>query len=147
MLTVDEARGLVRERVRPVRERESVPVAFALGRMLAGPVTAERADPPFDKSMMDGFAVRSADLTRGGVELELVGEARAGLAFEGRVGPGETVRIMTGTLSLTGRCGELQVLNSISPRFLPVCGRHRGVARRPRSVPAAPPSGYRYSPV
>jgi molybdopterin molybdotransferase len=46
---------------------------------------------------MDGYAVRSEDLSADGeVSLKLIGTSFAGVLFEGAVGPGECVRIMTG---------------------------------------------------
>ena len=61
MISVDEARALVRERAQPIAEAETVPLAVAAGRVLAEPVRADRDDPPFDRAQMDGYAVRSAD--------------------------------------------------------------------------------------
>lgn len=83
----------------PVAER--VPLAEAGGRVLAAPVVAPIALPPFDNSAMDGFAVR-ADDTRAAsetapVELRLVGEIPAGQAFNGELHPGECARIFTGS--------------------------------------------------
>jgi molybdopterin molybdotransferase len=44
---------------------------------------------------MDGYALRGADASDGAI-LTVIGEAPAGRAFSGRIGPGETVRIFTG---------------------------------------------------
>jgi len=74
---------------------ERVALAEAAGRVLAEDVIAGRAQPPFAASAMDGYAVRSADLGDGAA-FRLIGEAPAGRAFTGAVGPGETVRIFTG---------------------------------------------------
>ncbi len=74
---------------------ESVALSEAAGRVLARDVVAGRAQPPFAASAMDGYAVRAADL-REGAAFRLIGEAPAGRAFRGAVGPGETVRIFTG---------------------------------------------------
>jgi molybdopterin molybdotransferase len=68
----------------------------ALGRILAEDVTADRNYPPFDRSVRDGYALRAADAAQPGVRLRLIGESRAGVAFNGTVGPGECVRIFTG---------------------------------------------------
>ena len=54
MISVEEARALVRRHAAPLQETESVPLVAALGRVLAGEVVADRDDPPFDRSMMDG---------------------------------------------------------------------------------------------
>jgi molybdopterin molybdotransferase len=70
--------------------------ASALGRILAEDVTADRNYPPFDRSIRDGYALRAADAAEPGARLRLIGESRAGVAFDGTVGSGECVRILTG---------------------------------------------------
>jgi molybdopterin molybdotransferase len=75
---------------------ESAPLADAHGRVLAADVAALRTQPPADVSAMDGYAVRSADVARAPVKLELVGEVAAGHPFQGTVGAGEAARIFTG---------------------------------------------------
>jgi molybdopterin molybdotransferase len=68
----------------------------AHGRVLAEELRADRDQPPTDRSAMDGYAVRCADL-EGGVELELAGEVRAGQPLgDARVEPGRALRIFTG---------------------------------------------------
>ncbi len=74
---------------------EVITVYDALGRTLAKPVMAERTQPPFASSSMDGYAVIAADATLG-AELDVIGEASAGHLFPGHLKPGETVRIFTG---------------------------------------------------
>lgn len=75
---------------------ERVPLAEALGRVLAEEVSADTDLPPFDRAQMDGYAVRSEDLRGAPARLRVVGEAAAGEGWRGLVGPGEAVRIMTG---------------------------------------------------
>ena len=58
----EEAMALLRERVRPVVDAETVPLAEALGRVLAEDVIAPRDIPAFANAAMDGIAVRHADL-------------------------------------------------------------------------------------
>ncbi|MEL6449624.1 MAG: gephyrin-like molybdotransferase Glp [Pseudomonadota bacterium] len=74
---------------------EVVPLREAPGRVLAEPVTAQRTQPPFPASSMDGYALNGveADLH---AQFKVIGEAAAGHRFQGRVGPGQTVRIFTG---------------------------------------------------
>ncbi len=57
-----EAMALLKARVQPVTDVESVPLEAALGRILAEDVIAPRDIPAFDNAAMDGFAVRHADL-------------------------------------------------------------------------------------
>src|SRR5580700_1805307 len=58
----------------------------ALGRVLAENILADRNYPPFNRSIRDGFAVRSADTAAPGARLRLIGESRAGGSFDGVVG-------------------------------------------------------------
>lgn len=74
---------------------ETVPLAEAGGRTLAKDIVADRDQPPFAASAMDGYAVRAEDLAAG-IPLRVIGEAPAGRRYPGRVGPGEAVRIFTG---------------------------------------------------
>src|SRR5450631_1974796 len=80
---------------RPLK-RVQVEIEQAFGRILAGPVLADRDYPPFDRSTRDGFAVRSVDVQKPGVSLECVGELRAGGQLEITVEQGQCVEIMTG---------------------------------------------------
>ncbi|MEM1038511.1 MAG: gephyrin-like molybdotransferase Glp [Pseudomonadota bacterium] len=75
---------------------ETVPLAYAHGRVLAAPLKALRTQPPFAASAMDGYAVRHADLRGVGTMLNQAGEAAAGHAYPGSVGAGDCVRIFTG---------------------------------------------------
>lgn len=74
---------------------EEVPLIEAGGRVLLRPVRALRDQPPFAASAMDGYALRGLD-ARPGATLRVVGESAAGRRFDGAVGPGEAVRILTG---------------------------------------------------
>lgn len=76
-----------------------VPLADAVGRVLAEPVTAPVSLPPWPNSAMDGFALRSADLSDlppGGRTLVVAGEIRAGDVPPPPPPPGHALRIMTG---------------------------------------------------
>ena len=74
---------------------ENVALARAHGRTLGADIVAQRTQPPFPASAMDGYAVRGADLV-GSPTLRVVGMSAAGHGFRGAIGPGETVRIFTG---------------------------------------------------
>lgn len=99
MLRYTEARRKVIDvlaaRCRRPAEQE-VPLARALGRVLAETVTADRPYPPFHRSTRDGFAVCAADLETLPATLILAGEIKAGDLFTGRLGRGTCLRIMTG---------------------------------------------------
>ncbi len=74
---------------------ETVPLAKANGRVLATPVKAQRDQPPFAASAMDGYAVANADVENA-AQFEVIGEAAAGHAFTGTVTHGQATRIFTG---------------------------------------------------
>jgi molybdopterin molybdotransferase len=95
MIPVEQAQREICAAFRPL-PAEQVGLADALGRVLAEDVTARVSHPPFAVSAMDGYAVRAADVTKVPVTLKLVGTAPAGGRYEGRVGAGEAVRILTG---------------------------------------------------
>ena len=96
MLSVADARRLILERCRPV-PAEMLPLSHtALGRVLAEDVVAGLDMPPFDKALMDGYAVRSADLVDGSAVLRVVEEITAGRTPSRPVGAGQASRIMTG---------------------------------------------------
>ena len=94
MIPVDEALGHLFSLV-SVLGTENVPVAEAAGRVLARPVLAARDQPPFPTSVMDGYAVRSADI-RPGARLQVTDESAAGHGAKAQVAPGEAIRIFTG---------------------------------------------------
>ncbi|MCX5479807.1 molybdopterin molybdotransferase MoeA [Kaistia geumhonensis] len=97
LLPVEEAIRRVLDGVEPLAAEE-VPLAAAVGRVLAEPLHALRTQPPHDVSAMDGYALRAADIASTALPatLRVIGSAPAGHAFAGLVGPGEAVRIFTG---------------------------------------------------
>ncbi len=97
MIAVEEALARILAAM-PALPAETVGLREALGRVLAEPVIARLTQPPSAVSAMDGYAVRAEDVTETPVTLHQIGEAPAGSAHDGTVGPGETVRIFTGGL-------------------------------------------------
>ena len=95
MISVAEALAKVTEGIEPV-SKEQVPLAAALGRVLAEDVVSQLTHPPADVSAMDGYAVRSGDVADTPATLKQIGVSAAGSGFGGSVGAGETVRIFTG---------------------------------------------------
>lgn len=73
---------------------ETVALDQAGGRVLRMPAMAQRDQPPFAASSMDGYALRGP--AKGGMTFRVVGEAPAGHGYGGTVGAGEAVRIFTG---------------------------------------------------
>lgn len=74
---------------------ETVPLRRAHGRVLAETVLAQRTQPPFAASAMDGYAVKSAEVETDAL-FKVIGESAAGHGFAGTVGAGQAVRIFTG---------------------------------------------------
>jgi molybdopterin molybdotransferase len=96
---VEDVDRFLREHTRPL-ESEPVGLLECVGRVLAADVRAEVDVPGFARSAMDGYAVRGEDTFGASaydpIALRVLGEARPGAAFAGRVEPGSAVRIMTG---------------------------------------------------
>ncbi len=95
LITVEEALARITGALTPVG-MEWVNIAQAHGRVLAEAVTSNRTQPPFAVSAMDGYAVRAGDVAKVPARLTVIGQAPAGGAFGGTVGPGQAVRIFTG---------------------------------------------------
>jgi len=87
-----EVLALLRERVRPL-PGERVPLMEAAGRILRESVCAPEDQPPFDRSSMDGYAVRLDDPS---MQFQIVDEIRAGDWKPRTLQPGDAVRIATG---------------------------------------------------
>ncbi len=98
-LTVEEALERIRTEVDKVQGEERVAIRDALDRVLAEDITAPMDVPPHRNSAMDGYALRADDLPESGeASLTVIGKSFAGTPFEGRVDPGQCVRIMTGAV-------------------------------------------------
>jgi molybdopterin molybdotransferase len=98
-MPVDQALGLLRDRLLPVVGRESVPAGEALGRILAEVPHARRANPPGANSAVDGYGFAHATTGPGRMVMPLVGgRAAPGAPFKGEVPPGSALRILTGAL-------------------------------------------------
>ncbi len=94
MISVEEALSRVLDLFKPL-DIEEVPIAQAMGRVLARDVAATHTQPPFAGSAMDGYAVQNADIATG-ANLTVIGESAAGSRFNGSLSTGQAVRIFTG---------------------------------------------------
>jgi molybdopterin molybdotransferase len=95
-LSFEQARACVVREVLAARKTpavEQVSPLHAAGKVLAEEITADRDYPPFARSARDGFAIRAADVPG---DLQVIGEVRAGEVYNGAVGMGQAVEIMTG---------------------------------------------------
>jgi molybdopterin molybdotransferase len=95
MIPIAEALEIVRAQT-PKLSPEIVRLEDSVGRILFSDTFADTDMPPFDRSQMDGFAVRAADTKNVPAKLALVGESAAGRGWHGELLPGQAVRIMTG---------------------------------------------------
>jgi molybdopterin molybdotransferase len=95
VIPVDKALEIVLAHT-PVLPLEDVDLTQAVGRVLAEDVQADSDLPPFDRSAMDGYAVRATDVSSVPTVLEVAGQVRAGQWPDRPVEPGQAVQIMTG---------------------------------------------------
>lgn len=96
MIELSRALDEIAARLAPLPHRR-VRLGEAAGLRLAAPVVADTDSPPWDRAMMDGFAVRSPDVSADGTtELEVVADLAAGDASRLQIRPGSCARIMTG---------------------------------------------------
>lgn len=102
-LPVAQAQRIVQDFVQPIVGVETLSIWQALDRVLAADVISPISVPAHDNSAMDGFAFHGADLLPdAATTLTVNGTVFAGKAFEGTVGRGECVRIMTGAVMPAG---------------------------------------------
>ncbi|UZK66690.1 molybdopterin molybdotransferase MoeA [Sphingomonas sp. M1-B02] len=94
-LTFDAAQAILAAHATPLGV-ETVPLAKAGRRVLAEAIYARIDSPRYDAAAMDGFAVREHDLRAGLRQFRVVGSSYPALPWAEQLGPGETVRIMTG---------------------------------------------------
>ena len=95
MIPVGKALKIIDENIEPLGT-ERVPLDVCVGRILAEDIVADCDMPPFNRSQMDGFALRSRDTRNVPVNLAIVGESAAGKGWHKPLNRGEAVRIMTG---------------------------------------------------
>ena len=95
MISVEKALRIVIREIE-VLAPERVPLVGSVGRVLAEDIIADTDMPPFDRSQMDGYAVKAADTENAPARLTLVGESAAGRGWHKTLKAGEAVRIMTG---------------------------------------------------
>ncbi len=94
-LIVTDAQACILDAVKTLGV-ETVGIECCLGRVLAADILANRDQPPYDVSAMDGYALRSADLAHGAAALEIVEDIRAGEMPTKTLQAGQCARIMTG---------------------------------------------------
>jgi molybdopterin molybdotransferase len=126
MISVDQARQMVVDNYRAkqiVLELERVTLDEALGRVLAEDLCADTDQPPFDRSLKDGYAVRSEDVQAVPAELRVIGESKAGDSRLPRVGAGEAAQVMTGA-GIPGGADTVVMVEEVEA-IGPAPGTHR----------------------
>lgn len=109
LLTVDEAIAVLDSLPIAARRTMLLPLLAARDLRLAEDLVSDSDYPPFAKSLMDGYAVRCADLESGAAALRVVGEIAAGQVGERPVQAGEAMAIMTGAPLPAGADGVVPI--------------------------------------
>lgn len=109
MISVSDAQALVLQHTQPLPPETKLLDAAALGLVLSEDVASDLDMPPYDKALMDGYAVRSADLPNGRGNLHVVEELTAGHTPQLPVQSGQATRIMTGAPIPAGADAVVQV--------------------------------------
>jgi molybdopterin molybdotransferase len=111
-LSAQQVNEFLAHLMQPVADVEDVGLFAALDRVLARDVVSPISVPPHDNSAMDGYAFAGSQLSdEGPLTLEVAGTALAGKAWQGAVGPGQCVKIMTGAIMPAG-------LDTVAPQEL-----------------------------
>jgi len=98
MIELPEALSLIERFIAPLPPRR-MPLLEACGRVLSAGIVSDVDSPPWDRAMMDGFAVRSEDFSAGAsevVELDVAVDLAAGDVTSLAIARGACGRIMTG---------------------------------------------------
>ncbi|MEH0740801.1 molybdopterin molybdotransferase MoeA [Vibrio cholerae] len=95
LMPIEEAMEKMLSPIKPIQTTLRLPLADAIGFVLAQDILSPINVPPFDNSAMDGYAIRRADLSQQAI-LPLAGKSFAGQPFEGEWPVGNCIRIMTG---------------------------------------------------
>ena len=102
-LRADKVNAFLAELVSPVVDIETIGLFDGLNRVLAHDIISPISVPPHDNSAMDGFAFDGAQLSiSNSLELKIIGTALAGNAWQGGIGHGECLKIMTGAIMPEG---------------------------------------------
>lgn len=101
MIPVARAFRIIDQNLYPLGP-ERIDLPHSVGRILAEDIIADTDLPPFDRSQMDGYAVRSRDTRTVPVDLNVVGESAAGRGWHNVLKRNQAIRIMTGAPVPTG---------------------------------------------
>ncbi len=110
MIAFNEALELVLSHACIPEETEPVNLEHAVGRVLAQDVISDVDMPPFDKSAMDGYAIRISDLHH---TLQIMETVPAGVVPSKEVGPGQCIKVMTGSMIPRGADSVIKVEDTV----------------------------------
>jgi molybdopterin molybdotransferase len=98
-LMVSDALNNIYTAISPVSESEVVPIRESLNRVLATDIVSSLNVPTATNSAMDGYALHGDTIPEQGTsKIKIVGTAFAGKPYQGEIGQGECIRIMTGAV-------------------------------------------------
>ena len=98
-LMVSDALNNIYTAISPVAESEVVPIRESLNRVLATDIVSSLNVPTATNSAMDGYALHGDTIPEQGTsKIKVVGTAFAGKPYQGQIGQGECIRIMTGAV-------------------------------------------------
>lgn len=129
MITVEEALSYLFDLTSAVGS-ERVSLTKAANRVLSKDAVAQRDQPPFSASAMDGYAVIGP--VAHNQQFKVIGESAAGSAFSGAVEPGQAVRIFTGA-PVPAPCDTVVIQEDVSRTGdqIAITGHHEGTNIRP----------------
>jgi len=99
MITLSDAIDLILDTPTLERQTEYVPLKKAINRVLAADIITDMDVPSFNKSAMDGYAMREQDFL---LPLQVIETVAAGKKPEKVIGPGQSAKIMTGAIIPAG---------------------------------------------
>ena len=139
MIELSEAVDLLEQAISPLPARRQR-LLDACGQILSAPVIADVDSPPWDRAMMDGFALRSDDVNAGtgqSIELDIIVDLAAGDVTTLSIKPGCCARIMTGAPIPKGADAVIPVEDVIGDS----ASRHAGMKKlKYLQLPSASPS-------
>ena len=133
MILYPDALKLVISNV-PKPQVAAMPIEKTIGHILARDITSQVAMPLFNKSAMDGYALKACDTNNTHRRLKCKGEVKAGEVFRGMIKKGECLKIMTGAPVPPGAEGRAAGRQSL-----------RGKRSRRRTRPLARHAGPRHA--
>ena len=95
MVTFEQARKLILKNTQTLKN-ENILVEHSVGKVLTDDIISSIEMPPFNKSAMDGYALKSTDIKTIPAKLKNIGVVQAGKSFNGTIKKNECIKIMTG---------------------------------------------------